>query len=206
MEVWLYLKLLADRLDITGTFLVFEWKRLCPQLPFSGPSHTCSASINTYKHKKKYVWTGPATQVLAVLAVLALVAASSRFTRTFSCASAYACVVRVKQPGKIRFQFNLAESIQFTQGNTDYITNIKSQLLIQRFHAVWAKEKLVSSIDTYCESMWTAFAKVCHFARRLLAFQTISLTKRKYFQSIDCKGMVQILPSAIRQKTDARGQ
>ena len=47
------LKLLAD-LDITGTFF-FEWERLSPELPFSGPTHTCSASISIYKHKKKYM-------------------------------------------------------------------------------------------------------------------------------------------------------
>ena len=129
------LKLLAD-LDITGTFF-FEWERLSPELPFSGPTHTCSASISIYKHKKKYMWTGPTPQVF----VLALVAASSRFTRTFSCASTYlskysvvACSAKWRRLlllvlyvwsslGKsVRFQsIQLGRSIQFTQRNTDHI-------------------------------------------------------------------------------------
>ena len=129
--------------------------------------------------------------------VLALRAASSRFTRTFSCTYAYAYVVRVKQPGEIRFQFNLAESIQFTQGNTDHIT---SNSAVDSKVSCRMGEREVGRLHRFL--LRINANRFCQ--RRLMAVQTISLTKRKSFQSTDCKGIVQILPSAIRQKTDAR--
>ena len=52
-----------------------------------------------YKHKEKDVWTGMTQSTRASTLVLV----SSRFKRIFSCAYAYACVVRLNQPSMLFF-------------------------------------------------------------------------------------------------------